>query len=448
MSAGLRERRLRLSVFASLVSKVAGALAQLAVLPVALAGLGDIRFGAFAAITALGQWVSLMGLGVMPSLTRELAQARGGGNFPLERRLVGAGFWTSATLALVALLGGAVIVFGTDPERLLGINAAVDIREVQYAMAASMVITAVAFLGGLSSALRAGYQEYHVTGALTAVGNLIVLLAMIGLSQQPEPILAFVLAVQLPIAALLLGDLAWILVKRRYLLPLLLPSLEALRFGELKGLLTTSGTAWAVQLNNFLVNHASVVLVSLWFGATATAEFGAAMRGVLLANSILGLIVFPMVPAMADAWARGDRDWARTYGRRLVLTSFALAAVGGTAFAVAGNEIMRLWLGNSLSWSRATCVGFGVFFFAFSLNFVNFNMLLALGQTRYVGRLFLAEALGAFVLAVLMRPALGSGAVPVALGGAAICITLGPLSWRLYQLLAPNTGSPVEVASR
>lgn len=441
MSADFRNRRLRLSVATALVSKVTGALAQLAVTPLVLAALGESRFGVFVAVTALGQWVALMGFGVFPALTRELAGARG--NVALERQLVGAGFWVSVFLALLALAGGVALLLLVGSSGLVGRTAAIGSRELNTALAASLAIMTVQVLGALSQALRAGFQEMHITSVLTTIANLTVVAAVAGTRWFPVEVAGFVVIVQAPLAIVLLADLARILLSRRYLLPLILPPLRVVRHGELSGLSATSGTAWLIQLHDFAVFQMSVVLVSLWFGTVATASFGAAMRAVLLANSALGLMVFPMVPAMADAWARGDREWARKNAQRLVFVAVSVAVVFGVGFAIAGDTMMHAWLGHGLAWSRATCVGFGVFFFAFSLDFVGYNVLLALGATRGLGRIFIAEALAAATLALVLRPALGASAIPVALGVATAGISLGPVSWRLYQVLAPQPANKV-----
>ena len=441
MSTVFRTRRLRLSVAASVVSKATGALAQLAVTPLALAALGERRFGVFVAVTALGQWVALMGFGVMPALTRELASAQG--DRRRERQLVGAGFWASIGLAGLAACVAIAVLLIIGSAGIIGHGADIAGGSVSLALGASLAIMAVQLVGGLSQALRAGFQEMHITSILTTAANLLVLAAAATTSIFQVDIAGFVIIVQAPLAVLLLADLLRIMLSRRYLLPPELPDMHALRHGDLNALSTTSGTAWLLQLHDFAVYHGSIILVSLWFGSFATASFGAAMRAVLLANSAMSLLVFPMVPAMADAWARGEHDWARISGRRLVLVALTTAVGFGGAFAIAGVSIMSAWLGHGLMWSRLTCVGFGLFFFAFSLNFVSYNLLLSLGDTRRLGSIFVVEAVAAFGLAIAFKPWLGAAGVPLALGIAAAGVSLGPLSWRLYRHLGPRSARSV-----
>ena len=429
-----------MSVAASLASKITGVFAQLAVTPLALAALGERRFGVFIAVTAIGQWVALMGFGVLPALTRELAGARG--DRERERQLVGAGLWASMVLAVLTGVGGTALLLTLGPSLLIGRGAKIGDPGLPLALVASLTIMVVQLLGSLSQALRAGYQEMHVTSALTSVANLTVLAAVAASTLVQVDIAGFVVIVQAPLALLLLADLVRLMLARRYLLPPALPSLAALRHGDLHGLSTTSGTAWLLQLHDFAVYHGSIVLVSLWFGSLATASYGAAMRAVLLANSAMALLVFPMVPAMADAWARGDHDWVRTNGRRLVILAVAVAVGFGGGFAVAGSTIMHVWLGHGIVWSRVTCAGFGLFFFAFSLNFVCYNLLLALGHTRLLGSIFVVEAVVAGVLALVFKQWLGATGVPLALGIAATGVSLGPLSWRLYHLFAARPVAP------
>lgn len=422
-----RNRRFWLAVGTSLVSKGSATLVQLGTLPLMALALDADELAAFLVIIAATQWVSLLGLGVLPSLTREMAVAASTDNVERQRQLFGAGFWLSACLGLVLFLGMLAFLWLVDVRRLLGLADTIAAREANLAILVTFAIASVQFVASLAIPLRAGFQQSHITSIITTLANLISFLAILIVSKNNPEILQYIVALQVPLIILLIFDLAYICRIQSHMWPPVWPRLNALRSGPLRSLFSTAGSSWIVQLHNFLMLHASVILTSLWFSPLASSAFGSAMRMVLIACTLIGLCLFPLVPALSDAWTRGDFRWARRAYRRIMLLTLATGVSFGLIFSLLGPEIMTLWLGDTILWPRAMCIGLGLFFFAFSIGFVNFFALLALGQTKGVARWFIVEVLLAFGLAYVIRPWLGESSIAVALGMA----TLGVTAWLL-----------------
>ncbi len=430
-----RNRRFWLAVGTSLVSKGSASLVQLGTLPLMAAVLDADQLAAFLVVIAATQWVSLLGLGVLPSLTREMAVAASANEANRQRQLFGAGFWLSSLLALLLFLGMLTLSHLFDIRRVLGLAESIAAPQARLAILATFTIASVQFLAALAIPIRAGFQQSHVTSTLTTAANFISFLAIVLVSQRQPDIVLFIIALQLPLAILQLFDLFRICRLHPHMWPPARPSPSDVRTGHLHSLFSSAGSAWTVQLHNFMALHASVILTSLWFSPLASAAFGSAMRTVLIANTLIALFLFPLIPAMSDAWTRGDHRWAkRAYGRIMLLT-LGTGTGFGLAFGFLGPEIMRLWLGDATAWPRAMCAGLGLFFFAFSIGFSNFFVLLALGATQGIARWFVLEILLAFTLAVLLKPRLGESGIAVALGIAALSVTAWLLPLRVNRLL-------------
>lgn len=432
--SSLRSHRLRLGVGTSLATKVAGAMAQLIGLPLIHSALGEAGFAAFLAITALGMWASPFGFGVLPAVTQQVAVARAEGERGRERAIVGFGFWFCLSVSVGIVIVLLALLAGFDVRILVGVEDELGLPEVQVAFAAAFGVIAVQFLGSLSAAVRAGYQQIHISNLLSLVGNLTILAAVISLSRGQPSIAGLILALYAPIACLQLADLGWLFFRNRHLAPPELPRASELRHGRLASMWNMSRSAWALQLHNFMVTQFSVVLVAVWFTVSDTASYGAAMRLVLLAYSAANLVLLPMLPALSDAASRGDAAWFRRSRNWLLQSALLVTASAALGYGIFGPRLMQLWLGPELHWSTLMCAGFAIFFFAHSMTYVLFNILLAKGRVAGLGRFFLIEIALAVVLAIALGPPLGAAGVALAIGIASFGTLLAIAGTRFRQL--------------
>lgn len=427
-----RERRFRFAVASSFASKVLGAIVQVISLPILLETLGPDRLAAFLALTAFVAWVAPMGLGVLPAMTRQLAAAVARGDGPVERMLVGAGLWFTGLVGLLIILGSVLVATMMDPSRLLGSFPTLPPGELAVALAVGLGLTGAYFFANTAAAVRAGYQETHVSNLLSILANLVTIAGLLLLWRRGDSLVPFVLIIYAPLTILMIADIGRLLAGRPHLRPPRRPRFADIGRGELGSLFRTSGVTWMGQLHGFALMFGSVLVVSHLFGPDSTAAFGSLMRILAIVYAVVGLYAWPLIPAVADAAARRDMAWARRTWIRATSLTLAIALSAGVTIAIFGPQIVHLWLGPDVMVSPAMAVGFGIFFVTFNLNFVSFNLCLSLGATRGLGLAYLAELALVVALALLFMPAgQATGlAIALGLGGSAINLWLLPLRIR------------------
>ena len=86
------------------------------------------------------------------------------------------------------------------------------------------MIVAVHFLSSASTAIRAGYQESHVTNRLSSLANVVVLAGAWTASTRSADLPTFVVAIYSPFTLVFLYDLVRIFRTRRYLWPIAPPT--------------------------------------------------------------------------------------------------------------------------------------------------------------------------------------------------------------------------------
>lgn len=418
-----RASRLRAAVVTSLASKVLGALAQVLTLPLVLSGLGEVRFAAFVAVTALVQWAAPMQLGVLPSLTRELAAAAATGDRRTERDMAGVGVWFCLVIGLILFGLSMAGAFVFDPAAIAGVDGEVSAAEVKWAFVAATSVMSLQLFASVSSALRAGYQESWVSNIWAIVANITVIAGTVTASRTDASIAAFVMAIYAPITLFSLLDIGLIAWRRKYLLPLARPTWSMLRGGALVSFVRLSGVAWVAQLHYMLTVFGTTSIMSHMHVASDTAAYGAMMRAMVLGNSAIGLVSWPLVPAVADALTRGDRVWARMAALRMLGATLAAALLGGAVIAFFGPMLLRVWLGDELTVPPGMAWGFGLYFAAWSMTFVSFNLCVSLSATRGIPAILIGEMMLLVMLIALLQNALGPSAVAIALGLASASVS-------------------------
>lgn len=429
-----RATQFKLALASSFGSRIVGLAVQLLALPVIVGDLGIPRYAAYVALTALVAWVGPLGFGLLPALTRELAAALADGDIDREARIVGAGIWFTGGMA--AILGAFTLSFAFlgDIQGAIGITGNID--EIRFGFIAAMGITSIHFLASTSSAIRAGFQESHISNVLSLVANIVILAGLLGMPTLGVSIASYVMLLYGPIMVLMLADLCWLLARKPGLWPLRVPRIESLRTGDLAPLMRTSGTAWAAQVHYFLTIFGTVLLVSHSFSAADTAAFGSLMRVIVLCSGVVAIFVWPLVPALADAVGHNDAAWVRVCYRRVTGLAIAATCMMALVMALVGPEILTLWLGPKIVVSRLMCGLFGLYLVISSLNFTGFNVLLALGAARDLATTFLLEAALVYGLAWLLKPFIGVDSVIVALILAALAINGWLLPVRAHGRMA------------
>lgn len=434
-----RIHRYRLGVIASGSSKVVAALSQLLVIPVAFSVLGEVRYGVMLAILALSQWITILGLGVIPSLTRELAEASTKDRQSLEKAIFGGGFWASLIISLsyIVVMIFLITVFG--PLSILGITYSVDFSEILFAMYLASFLVALQLFASVLPAARAGYQETHVASLFALMGHIGTIVCVVAVSQIEPSVSLVLLAMTAPIPLMFLVDMVRLFNGRPYLWVPEIPRIDDLLRGRLRGLVRTSTAAWGAQLHSFLTMSLTVVLVSHWGQGGEVAAFGTMMRGVVIWLSVVGLFVFPAVPALADAWARGDDLWVHRNIWRMLKIGFVLAIVAGVAVSFFGSNLIELWLGEGLSITPLMTIGFGLYLFAWTLGFISYNGLLALGAVRGVAWLLIGQALLVIVVAAALQSRFSAAdSVALALGSVTLMMASWILPVRLIKVIATS----------
>lgn len=391
-----RYRRILLTTISGMTARGVGAILGLFTLPLVLDYLGKERFGLWALITTLMAWVSLFDLGLANGLVNMLSAAHG-----RDERAAAGRYLSTAFVALLVVAGGlAVLTFvalGIVPwASLLGAKEVADDATVRWAVAAALLLFILSLPFSVTQQVYGAYQRSYIWNGFSLIAGVVGFLCVVA---------AIKLRVSFPMLIVASGAGGLVVTVAAYgyatrrVLPWLRPSFGSVSREALRGLLSRSVPIFLFQVGALVVNETQSILLAHRCDLATVASYTVGMRVYLLCVAIIQMSTNSFIPALREAYERGDGGWTRRAFARLLRVRLGIAAVAGLFIIVLGNLLLRLWL-------RRTDMSFvpGVWLAMAAL------MLWAMWCTSYAELLSIMDRLWINVVAVL-----GNGAITLVL---------------------------------
>ena len=352
-----RQRRVALSALAAGCARGISVLTLFITVPVALAYLGEERYGVWVMITSLTLGLSLVDLGLGNGLINAIAEAHGRDEPSLAQRYISSAFFLltgiSVSFGLVFLL-----VQGFVPwPRVFNVVTPAAAREAGPAAAVFVVCLLIAAPLSVAQRVQAGYQRGFDNSLWQAAGSLFGLaglLIAVGLGMS-LPWMVFAVA-GLPILASTLQ--AGVLFGWRH--RELRPSWRSFSITAAARIFKLGGLFFVLQAAAALAFASDNLVAAHVLGTELVAEYSITMQLFSLPALILGTLFMPLWPAYGEAMTRGDFHWvAQTLKRSLVL-AIVVAGLPSLVLVVLGQPIVQWWAGSSITPSFFLLLGLGI----------------------------------------------------------------------------------------
>lgn len=337
-----RYQRLGQTVLVTLGSKLAAFATTLLAVPLTVGYLGPERYGAWATLSTLLTWLTLMDLGVGSALTNALAEAYGQERRAEARSSVATVFWL--LVAVAAALGGAAAICWPllNWAEILGISSAQARAEAPVAAAMALAMALVALPLSVIPRIHGAYQEGMISQAWAALGSLLglALLAAAAASRAGLPTLVLALGGP-PLAAQALNG-AWLFLAHK---PWLRPWPPAVVWAVATRLAGPSLLFTLIQLETLVFYQTDNLLIARLLGADQVTPYSVTYRLFWFTLVPHTLVAQALWPAYAEALARGDLSWVRRTFWASLAGSLLLVAPTLLVLTLYGQELVRLWAG-------------------------------------------------------------------------------------------------------
>ena len=421
-------RRNALGVYAVYAAAI---VAGLVVTPVVLHEIGDVEFGIWSFIGAITIYLSVLDLGVGPSIVRFAAKARGERAPDETSRLASVGLAMYAAIGLVTLPVGALLAW------LVPLLVETPNDLVWPARISTFLVVlslAARFPLGLFTNLLLAQQRFDVQNLASFVST--VLYAVL-----------VVLLVPNGGGLILLGALTLLTTLLRLALPLLwvrreVPGLrlrrEYVTRDGVRELTAFSGSMFLVHVANKVVFSADVIVVGIVLGPVAATFYAIPAKLFTLAFGLSSAATNLTFPAFSEYEGAGETERQR----RLLLAALrggsAVAALLALPLLLMPDQLIQAWVGDGYAESTSTMALLAVVAFVHQPVYLMTQYLTARGLPQGIARTLIAVVAVNVVLSVILAEAVGIWGVALA----TLLTDLAALLYALPRLVAPASGVP------
>lgn len=393
-----RDYSIKLAVMTSFLSKAGTALFQLLSIPLAIRVLGRAEFGLYTTVNFTLATMALLQIGIGPALAHGLSRAKAKDDDASAREQSSTAFFMMAGMAALAgVLLSLVLLFVPLPS-LFGADFAGSEASLRPALWTGLALFLLLFVLNLSDRVREGLLESATNNVWGAVGNVVAAIAVgAGVFLLPQ-VWFLVLAVH---GSMVLAKLCnTVSLWRSH--PEVRPVWSKFRlpvakhmFGDGVAFSACTLIAVIVEYNfcGWLIGHTE--------GRAATALYGVFVSMTIMQLGFVMMLSTPTWPAVAEALARGDNQWAKRAARRLYLygSGFGLCSFGG--LVLLGPLLLPLWLGKEFAETPRTLIAcYATYFVAHVWRHLNHAMMIGSGQISRLARVQFAESALVVIAAV------------------------------------------------
>ena len=378
-------------------NRIAGIAVSILSVPLLLNYLGVEFYGVWLTITAAATWLTLVQLGVAPSLLNRLA--------PLDhdsvserRTLISSAWWTELLLAGTGLVVLVVLYNLASWHQLFNLPPGESARHAQTVTAVVLVGLGVSLPTTIPVAALRASQEGYTASIAEMGGALLRLAAIVAAVQVDAGVVA--LAVGYTAAGVIpgLALTAYVFVRR---FPQTRPSVAHFDLRTCWSLVRTGIGFSFLAIAGLAIWYTDVIVITQVLGPRSVPPYGIAFATLQALVGMQMVVLDAAWPGYAESAARRDVAWIRITHRRVVILLVASSLAYAACMALLGQSIIRVWAGPQAIPPHGLLLVLGLLAIAQAVQLPHGRLLTALGQVRLnaqVGLLGLAINLPLSVL--------------------------------------------------
>ncbi|MFC0509175.1 lipopolysaccharide biosynthesis protein [Micromonospora costi] len=351
---GARSRRLLSGILTAAVSRAAGLLVPLLLIPIMLSYLGPERYGLWTAVLALAGMAAFADLGLGNGLMTKLARCYSTGDTVSARGYVSSSYWLLVPMSLGAC-GLLWLLGSTIPwSSLLGLPSTASGSEARGMVLICLSAFVLNIPLSLVTRVQYAYQQVAVSNLWQTAGNVVALpLVLTAVWAELSPVTVVAATVVGPLIANAANSV-WLYTSR---MPEIRPRFGQLEPEVMRDLLRLGGLFFLLTVVISAANSADNLIIAHTRGLHAVTEYAVPAKVLAQVGMLVSLVNVPLWPANGEALNKGDLVWVRRTVRRMTLISAAVATVPAVIFVSVGEQIFAAWLPGPLGGDRWLLAG-------------------------------------------------------------------------------------------
>ena len=355
--ANERHRRAALTTLAAALAKLISIATALISVPLTLHYLGPERYGMWMTMSSVVAMLSFADLGIGTGILNAVSAAYGKDQQSAIREYVSSGYVALTAIAIVIMALFAVFHAFVPWFRVFNVTSQAAREDVAPAFVVLVSCFALAIPLGVVQRVQIGLQKGFMANLWQCAGSLLGLAGVIAAialqAGLPMLILAFVGG---PLAASALNNIVFFGWLERQMAP----RLQAVSLQATGRIAHIGFMFFMLQAVIAATFYSDNIVVAQLLGAAAVTEYAVPQRLFSMIGVVLGMALWSLWPAYGEAVARGDHAWAQLTLKRSFFAAVGLSALGSLVLICAGNWIIHMWVGHSITAPLPLLLGLGL----------------------------------------------------------------------------------------
>jgi len=424
-STKFRTQRFKAAVVSSVAGKGLSVALQLGALPFAISELGVTRYGIYAMIVALLNWLNMAGLVIAPGLTAQMIGANSNGKRDVESQLFCTAFQFVIILSILVFVGLEILFSFAGISNLFGAEVLEYQNEVQLSLHIMATLMAIGLLLSVVEAAQAAYQNQFVMNLLAILGSALSIVGIIFLLKESPTIPALIISIYGCTIFVKILNAMYLFWNRPYLLPWR----GSFSRNALMKMISIGAAFLLTVAGTFLYQNFSIFWAGRKIGPDAAAQVSVMLLVVSMSGSVLMTVTQALWPAIQDAMMRKDFSWVSKAYDRMQCNLVPYILVASLLLGYFGQDILSFWLKTDVVLEPLLCILWGIYFFVIAWEHLNYTFLVGFGRTWFASIPFMLGAIVMLGVIILISDTAG-------LNGIFLGLCIGPIaitSW-LYPL--------------
>ena len=435
-----RGKHIKFTIFTGLMARASSMLMTIISVPLTLSYLGNERFGLWMTVTSVVAMLTFADFGIGNGLLTLVAEASGRDDLDAIRRYISSGF-----AILISIAAGILLLFFStaypliDWSHVFNVHNAIAQQEAGPAIAAMAVCVAGSVATLIVPRVQLALQHGFIYNLWVTIGLFASITAiwLVSINHGSVPLLTLALS-GVPQVTAAINGFIFFHKNRQYR-----PSWPLVNKAAMRRILNTGLMFVLLQVGLSISFASDKLIIARLLGAEAVASYSLYERVFGVGVSLMMVMLTPIWPAYAEAWARNDKEWVKKTLRRSLSLSLGASTAFAVFIAVAGPLVVSLWTRKNVPVAPIVLYSLGIWCVIQCM--VNaYSMLLnGLHMIRIQVIAAVLTACVAIPLKLILVHDIGAAGAVLASSAVAVCFSLVPFSivvWKLARKSAPVQG--------
>jgi O-antigen/teichoic acid export membrane protein len=335
-----RGKHIKLTVFTGLIARASSMLMTIVSVPLTLNYLGPERFGLWMTVTSVISMLAFADFGIGNGLLTVVAEASGRDDQVAIRRYITSAFAILVLIAVFILAAFFLFIFpAIDWAHLFNVHSPAARADAGPAIAMLVACFAGSIAALIVPRAQLALQQGFVNNLWVTIGLFVTLAGIWAVSAARGSVALLILVMfGTPVVAAVINGIIFF---KRY--EQFRPSWAFVDAAAMKRILSTGLLFVAMQIGTSISFASDKLIIARLLGAETVAAYSVYERVFGVGANLMLVMLLPIWPAYAEAWARKDAAWVRKTLKHSLALSVGVSIAFGILIVLLGPLIVSLW---------------------------------------------------------------------------------------------------------